>query len=145
MQNKKNKVVAMASLLFLTITSSAYADVSTTSVTSDTYSKVPTQENGLISTMGTSKSYNWGQTTAAIYCSGRITVHTFPKGQYYFGDTLYVSVYKAGSPVSVDSYTLQNAKQYNNTVSFKNLYGYYYINVEPSSSSMKGTFYVGYN
>jgi L-ascorbate metabolism protein UlaG (beta-lactamase superfamily) len=135
----------MASLLFLTIISSAYADVSTTSVTSDTYSKVPTQENRLISTMGTSNSYNWGQTTAAIYCSGRITVHTFPEGQYFFGDTLLVSVYKVGSPVPVDSYTLQNAKQYNNTVSFKNLYGCHYINVEPSSSSMKGTFYVDYN
>lgn len=66
----------MASLLFLTIISSAYADVS---ITSDTYSKVPTQENRLISTMG---------------------VHTFPEEQYFFGDTLLVSVYKVGSPAS---------------------------------------------
>ncbi len=95
--------------------------------------------------MGTSDSYKWGQTTDAIYCNGRITVHTFPEGQYFERDTLLVSVYKVGNPVPVDSYTLQNAKQYNNTVSFKNLYGYHYINVEPSSSSMKGTFYVDYN
>ncbi|WDM21210.1 hypothetical protein [Paenibacillus polymyxa] len=149
MLNKKMKVSGVSCLLFLTITSSAYADVSATSsahvdasVTSSTYTDVSTHENNLISTMGTSKSYNWGDSSAAIYCNGRITVHTFPSGEY--SDVLTVALYKPGDPRSWDSYTLQDGGKYNNNVSFKGLYGYFYVRVVPNNDTAKGTFYVEY-
>ncbi|WDM21215.1 hypothetical protein [Paenibacillus polymyxa] len=149
MLNKKMKVSGVSCLLFLTVTSSAYADVSATSsahanasVTSSTYADAFAHENSLINTSGTSKSYNWGDSSAAIYCNGRITVHTFPSGEY--SDVLTVELYQPGDPRSWDSYTLQDGGKYNNNVSFKGLYGYFRVRVIPNDDSAKGTFYVEY-
>ncbi|WP_342425209.1 hypothetical protein [Paenibacillus sp. FSL L8-0502] len=149
MLNKKMKVSGVSCLLFLTVTSSAYADVSATSsahanasVTSSTYADAFAHENRLISTTGTSKTYNWGDSSDAIYCNGRITVHTFPSGHY--SDVLTVDVWQPGDPRSWDSYTLQDGGKYNNNVSFKGLYGYFKVTVGPNNDTAKGTFYVEY-
>ncbi|MCC3378576.1 hypothetical protein ACFQ5D_19600 [Paenibacillus farraposensis] len=154
MLDKKVKVSGVACLLFLAITSSAYADASVTSstyavtsVTSDAYSKVPTQENHLIHTMGTTKSYSWNERSAPIYCNGKITVHTFPNTQG--GDyALSVAVYKVGDTTSHGpwtTYTLQNGSKYNNNVTLSGLYGYFEVSVTPGSDNAKGTFYVDYH
>ncbi|MDY8024240.1 hypothetical protein [Paenibacillus polymyxa] len=147
MNYKKTKILALGGLMFLTMTSSTYAETSTTSVTSDTYSKVPTQENSLIHTMGTTKSYSWDQRTAPIYCNGKITVHTFPNTQG--GDyALSVAVYKVGDNTSHGpwtTYTLQNGSKYNNNVTLSGLYGYFEVTITPALDNKKGTFYVDYN